>query len=348
MAATTDNVAAGSRTPVKLLGLAALLVIYLAAIPLLLADKPYMLGVLSTASVLSVISAGVWLTFYIGRINIGQGAFALVGGYAAALLVTELGMSFWLALPLAGGAAAVVSMVIGAAVLRLKGVYFAMLSLSLTETARLAAQSFSGLTGGASGITNIPLPGAIEIFGLTLVPDFSTVNKHLAMYFLAAVLTIACFAAMYRIVNSRIGHLFRSLQQNEELASSIGVDIARLRIIAFAISSFLGGIGGAFFVASQQSIYPASFTFQDSIYFMLYCFLGGLGYVFGPILGTFVLFLGFEFMQGLNEYQPLIYSLLMIGLMLWLPNGLMSLTRPFGGRPARTNTLVGTPPAGKG
>ena len=84
------------------------------------------------------------------------------------------------------------------------------------------------------------------------------------------------------------------------------------------------------FLAVQQSVYPSSFQVQDSIYLMLYCFLGGLGYVFGPLVGTFVLFIAFEFLHGLNEYQPLIYALLMIGLMLWLPNGLLSLGRPGG------------------
>ena len=316
-------------SPRSRVGLAAALAVYLLLLPLLLADKPYFLGVLTTASALSVISAGVWLTFYIGRINIGQGAFALVGGYACALLITRLDISFWLALPLSGLVAAGVSVLIGFPILRLKGVYFAMITLSLTETARLTAQSLAGLTGGAKGVLNIPVPGAVEIFGLTLIPDFAGGNTHLANYFLAAVLMILTYAFMYRLVNSRIGRLFRSLQQNEELASSIGVNIARLRVLAFAISSFLAGIGGAFFVAMQQSVYPNTFQVQDSIYFMLYCFLGGLGYVFGPIVGTFVLFLSFEMLQGFNEYQPLIYALLMIGLMLFLPNGLLSLRSEF-------------------
>ena len=130
----------------RILGLAAVLVVYLVLIPMLLAGKPYFLGVLTTASVLSVIAAGVWPTFYIGRINIGQGAFALIGGYAAAILMTSLGLSFWIAMPLAGLVACAIGIAIGAAVLRLRGVYFAMLTLSLTETARLAAQSFDGLT----------------------------------------------------------------------------------------------------------------------------------------------------------------------------------------------------------
>lgn len=316
-------------TGARKLGLtAAALVVYLVVLPMAFADKPYFLGVLTTASALSFISAGVWLTFYIGRINIGQGAFALVGGYTAAILITQLGLSFWLALPLGGVASAVVAILIGLPILRLRGVYFAMITLSLTETARLTAQAFTSVTGGAKGILNIPLPGAIEVFGITLVPAFGATNTYLALYYLAAILLIGCFAAMYRLVNSRIGWLFRSLQQNEELASSIGVNIAMLRVLAFAISSFVAGVGGAFFVASQQSIYPNTFQVQDSVYFMLYCFLGGLGFVFGPIVGTMVLFISFEMLRDLNQFQPLIYSIIMIALMLWLPNGLLSLRVP--------------------
>ena len=338
----------------KLAGLAVALLLYLVAYPLVFASSPYYLGILTTASTLALISAGVWLTFYIGRINIGQGAFALVGGYAAAILITgplelsfELAipfwlaipfglddirfaivipkLSFWLALPLAGLVSALIGVLIGLPILRLRGVYFAMISLSLTETARLSAQSFTSLTGGAKGITNIPLPGALEIFGIVLIPDFRDIDTHLALYYLAAGLLIFGFAVLYRLVNSRIGWIFRSLQQNEELASSIGVNISALRVLAFSISCFLAGIGGAFFIASQQSIYPSTFQIPDSVYFMLYCFLGGLGYVFGPIAGTLVLFISFELLQGLNEYQPLIYALIMIVLMLWLPNGLLSL-----------------------
>ena len=298
---------------------------YVLAATLIVGDRPYLIGVLTSAAALAVMSAGVWLTFAIGRIHIGQGAFALIGGYVAAVAITRWGLSFWLAMPLAGVAAALLAIVIGYPILRLKGVYFAMVTLMLTETARLAAQSFKAFTGGPKGILNIPLPGAVRFFGITLIPDFAQSNPHVALFILATMLAALTFLALYRIVNSRLGWLFRSLHQNEELAASIGVNVARLRVVAFAVSSFLGGVGGAFFIAVQQSIYPSSFQVQDSISFMLYCFLGGLGFVFGPLVGTFVLFLGFEFLHGLNEYQPLIYAILMIVLMLWLPNGLLSL-----------------------
>lgn len=124
------------------------------------------------------------------------------------------------------------------------------------------------------------------------------------------------------------GSVVSLLQQNEELASSIGVNITYLRGVAYAISSFLGGIDRAIFATISQSIYPSSFTIADSINFMLNCFLGGLGYVFGPILGTFVLYFGWDWLFQTGKYQLLIFSTALIVLMLFLPNGLLSIRLP--------------------
>jgi branched-chain amino acid transport system permease protein len=280
---------------------------------------------LTSVALLSIASAGVWLTFYIGRINIGQGAYALAGGYLSAVLVTQYEVSFWLTIPLAGLFCALLSVLIGLPILRLKGVYFAMITLVLTEVAKLTALALP-ITNGARGIVSIPLPGELSVFGMTIIPDFSTLeNVKLAFYYLAVTLMVICFAGMYRLVNSRMGHLCRSLQQNEELASSIGVNITTLRITAYAISSFLGGVGGSIFVAISQSIYPTSFQVADSINFMLNVFVGGLGYVFGPMLGTVVIYFGWDLLFQTGKFQLLIYSSILILLMLTVPNGLLSL-----------------------
>ena len=280
---------------------------------------------LSSVALLAIASGGVWLTFYIGRINIGQGAYALLGGYVSAILVAKVGLSFWISLPIAGLFCALVSVGIGLPILRLRGVYFAMVTLVLTEVARLTALAVP-VTNGAKGITDIPPPGPIGLFGFNLVPPFETfVNRNQAFYFLSVVMMIVCFAALYRLVNSRIGRLFMALQQNEDLASSMGLNVPALRVLAYAISSFFGGVGGAVFVAITQSIYPSSFTVNDSVNFMLNCFLGGLGYVFGPMLGTLVLYFGWDLLFQTGQYQLLIYSGGMIILMLVLPNGLLSL-----------------------
>jgi len=317
-------------TASKLSALALFLVVAFVLVPWLIAvsGRSDLYYTLTSVALLSIASAGVWVTFFIGRINIGQGAYALLGGYVSAILVTVGGVSFWLSLPLAGLFCAGLSILIGLPILRLRGVYFAMVTLVLTEVARLAALAVP-LTNGARGITDIPPPGPIRLFGVTLLPDFATLaNPRQAFYFVAVTLMVLVFAGVYRLVHSRIGQLCLSLQQNEELASSIGVNIAELRIIAYAISSFLGGIGGAMFVAIAQSIYPSSFAVTDSVNFMLNCFLGGLGYVVGPAVGTFVLYFGWDFLFRTGAFQLLIYSMVLIALMVALPNGILSLFAP--------------------
>jgi len=286
---------------------------------------------LTSVALLSIASAGVWLTFYIGRINIGQGAFALIGAYVSAILVVKAGWSFWLSLPAAGLFAALVAVVIGIPILRLRGVYFAMITLVLTQVVTLTALALP-ITNGARGMSSIPLPSGVSLFGIPILPDFASMaNTKLAFYYTACVLMIVTYAALYRLVNSRLGHLCRSMQQNEELASSVGVNIAYIRVVIFAISSFFGGIGGAMFGSIAQSVYPSSFQVVDSVNFMLNCFLGGLGYVFGPMLGTLVLYFGWDLLFEFQQYQLLIYSTLLIIIIRFLPNGLLSL-RAYKGR----------------
>jgi len=159
-----------SSTASKLSALALFLVVAFLLVPWLIAvsGRSDLYYTLTSVALLSIASAGVWLTFFIGRINIGQGAYALLGGYVSAIIVTVGGVSFWLSLPLAGLLCAGLSILIGLPILRLRGVYFAMVTLVLTEVARLAALAVP-LTNGARGITDIPPPGPIRLFGVTLL-----------------------------------------------------------------------------------------------------------------------------------------------------------------------------------
>ena len=286
---------------------------------------------LTSVALLAIASAGVWLTFYIGRINIGQGAFALIGAYVSAILVVKADWSFWISLPAAGLFSAVVAILIGLPILRLRGVYFAMITLVLTQVVTLTALALP-ITNGARGISNIPLPSGISVIGIPILPDFAAMeNTKLAFYYTACIIMLLTYAALYRLVNSRLGHLCRSMQQNEELASSIGVNISYIRIVIFAISSFFGGLGGAMFGSIAQSVYPSSFQVADSVNFMLNCFLGGLGYVFGPMLGTLVLYFGWDLLFEFGKYQMLIYSTILIVIIRFLPNGLLSIRFSKGG-----------------
>jgi branched-chain amino acid transport system permease protein len=289
--------------------------ILLVVIPLVFRNSSYSMTVLINAAILGFISLGVWLTFSIGRINISQGAFALIGGYIMARLSTRFGVPFWLCLIASGVGAALIGALIGWPILRLRGVYFSMLTLSLTEATRLFALNASVLTGGASGILNIPTP-------------FQGENSYLELYLFSMVLLILGTATVWRITTTRLGWVFRALRQDEALASSIGINIEAYRVLAFSLCCGFGGMGGALLTVFVQSIYPTSFTVTDSTNFMLYCFLGGLGSVFGPALGALVLFLGFQLLSPLEKFQPLAYAVIMILAMLVLPNGLLSLRLP--------------------
>lgn len=280
-----------------------------AAVPLVFSGRAYWLNVMTNASLLAFASLGVWITFAIGRVNIGQGAFALLGGYTTAILSTVSGLSFWLCLPLSALAAGLVGFLIGWPLLRLRGIYFAMVTLSLTEAVRLFFLNTLGANGG--GIVNIPRPSGL--------------STPLAFYLFAASLLLVGYVAVWRLANSRIGWVFRSMRENEELTMSIGVDIARYRVLAFVLCSAMGGIAGACFATLQQNIYPATYTVSDSINFMLYCFLGGLDFVLGPIVGAFGLVMAFELLRSIQEYQALLYGVLMIVVMLFLPNGVLSI-----------------------
>src|ERR1700712_770431 len=179
----------------------------LAVVPLVIAapGRNDLYYTLTLISLLAVASAGVWITFYIGRINIGQAAYALIGGYVSAILVTAYGVSFWWTIPLAGLFSALVAVLIGLPILRLRGVYFAMVTLVSTEVARLAALALP-ITNGAKGMVNLPLPGPIALGPLVLVPDFTTLsNTREAFYVLAMAILLLAFAGVWRLVHSRIG-----------------------------------------------------------------------------------------------------------------------------------------------
>jgi branched-chain amino acid transport system permease protein len=282
----------------------------LMVLPLAVGHSRYLLSVLMNCAGLSLIAFGVWVTFTIGRINICQAGFALIGAYTTAIVLSRYEMSFWVALPLSALVAATIGAVIGSFILKLRGIYFSMLTISLTEAIRLAFLNGGEFTQGSRGITGLPQP-----FG----------DSALAMYYLAVALLALGLLVTWRVHYSRVGRIFRAMRLNEDLAESFGTNVWRYRVLAFAIACGLGGLGGGYFAVFTQSVYPQSFTVEHSIYFMLYCFLGGLEYVSGAIVGAFVLTILFELLREFQQYQTLVYGIVMIAVILLLPNGLMAL-----------------------
>jgi len=260
---------------------------------------------------LSLIAFGVWITFTIGRINICQAGFALIGGYTTAIVLSRYGLSFWIALPLSAVVSAAAGALIGSFILKLRGIYFSMLTISLTEAIRLAFLNGGDFTQGSKGITGLPQPFAGD--------------SALPMYYLAVVLLGIGLLVTWRVHYSRLGRIFRAMRLNEDLAESFGTNVWRYRVVAFSIACALGGLGGSYFAVFTQSVYPQSFTVEHSIYYMLYCFLGGLEFVSGAMIGAFALVILFEVLSQFQQFQTLIYGALMIAVILLLPNGLMAI-----------------------
>ena len=283
----------------------------LAVLPLALGGSRYLLSVLMNCAGLSLIAFGVWITFTIGRINICQAGFALVGGYATAIALSRWGLSFWIALPLSALVSAVAGAVIGSFILKLRGIYFSMLTICLTEAIRLAFLNGGDFTQGSKGITGLPQPFEGD--------------SPLPMYYLAVVLLAVGLLVTWRVHYSRLGRIFRAMRLNEDLAESFGTNVWRYRVVAFSIACALGGLCGSYFAVFTQSVYPQSFTVEHSIYYMLFCFLGGLEFVSGAMIGAFALTILFELLSQFQQYQTLIYGVLMIAVILLLPNGLMAI-----------------------
>lgn len=297
------------------LGTLALLLV----LPLFIGHSRYLLSVLMNCAGLSLIAFGVWILFTIGRIDICQAGFALVGGYTTAILLSRYGLSFWIALPLAALVSGALGALVGSFILKLRGIYFSMLTICITEAIRLAFLNGGDLTQGSRGITGLPQPFAGD--------------SPLPMYYLAVALLALGLLITWRVHYTRLGRIFRAMRLNEDLAESFGTNVWRYRVMAFSIACALGGLGGSYFAVFTQSIYPQSFTVEHSIYFTLFCFLGGLEFVSGAMVGAFTLTILFELLSEFQQYQTLIYGVLMIAVILLMPNGLMALkTRLAGGR----------------
>jgi branched-chain amino acid transport system permease protein len=286
-------------------------------LPLAVGQSRYLLSVLMNCAGLSLVAFGVWIVFSIGRIDICQAGFALIGGYTTAIVLARYGLGFWLALPLSALAAGAIGAVIGSFILKLRGIYFSMLTICITEAVRLAFLNGGDFTQGSKGITGLPQPFAGD--------------SPLPMYYLAVGLLALGLLVTWRVHYTRLGRIFRAMRLNEDLAESFGTNVWRYRVMAFAIACALGGLGGSYFAVFTQSIYPQSFTVEHSIYFMLFCFLGGLEFVSGAMIGAFALTILFELLSQFQQYQTLIYGVLMIAVILLMPNGLMALRTQTGG-----------------
>jgi len=254
-----------------------------------------------------------------GLLSFAHAGFMAIGAYTSTLLVMRAGIPFIIAFPLAGIAAGIVSLVFGPIILRLKGVYFVLISFVFGEIIRLVAVNWESLTGGSNGIYDIP--PAILGFCFFSVP----LDTAVSVYYFSMVIALLICAVCMSLIKSEFGRALYSIHEDVVLAECIGVNSVKYKIIAFFLGASMIGLAGGIFAHYVRYISPIDFTWRFALDFIAYNVVGGIFSLGGPIIGTFVLVPLPEFLRGAVEYQWIIYSGIIICMVLFMPGGLVTL-----------------------
>lgn len=296
--------------------LAAFLVVLLIAPAI--ASSPYFVSIWTFIALnLIVVCALDLLVGYAGQLSLGQGVFVSVGAYVSAALTTSAGWSGWAAIPVGMAAAALLAVIIGLPALRLRGYYLAMVTLGFPVIFDAVMRYFSEFTGGSSGIISVPrltIGGAPIRGGL---PYY-----YLVLAFFAVVLLVA-----WVTVHSRWGVILRTIHADEALARAKGVPVAAVKVMVFTASAAAAAVAGSLYVHYVQFIAPDTFGVLYSIMVLAMVLVGGMGRVWGALVGAAVLMWIPELLRATSQLEPIVFGAALAAVMLFAPNGIAGLIR---------------------
>jgi len=283
----------------------------LAILPLVYPDS-YFIHVMILSMIMAALASSWNLMLgYAGIFSFGHQAFFGLGAYVSALLAMRAGLSPWLGMLVAGMVAAVVSLIIAVPCLRLRAApYIAIATLAFAEICRITAMNLVDITRGELGLWGIP-----ELF--------AGGNRILSYYTMLVILTLIVWT-MARIAESPLGLALRSVRESQDAAEALGVDVARTKVLAFVISSFMAGVVGAFYAHYLVILTPSSvLSVRPMVEIVTITLLGGLSTLVGPVLAAFGLTLGLEYMRFLGDYRLLLYGAGMVLLITFMPEGVV-------------------------
>lgn len=253
-----------------------------------------------------------------GQVSLCHGALAGVGAYASVLCVKGLGLPFLAGVIVAMAAAGAVAYLLGRIVLRLQGVYFVLVTFAFGELLRLVLLEFGDITGGANGITNIPVPA---------IAGFVFADKA-AFYALAAVAALGVLGFFRWFYASPAGEAVDAVGENPALAESSGIGVRRTQLFAFTLASVFAGLGGALMAHYVGYISPESFNMHLSVALIIMMVVGGRRYLLGGLVGAVVMTPLPELFRGAVESQDILYGVALILMLRFLPQGLAGMRLP--------------------
>ncbi len=259
---------------------------------------------------------------FAGQLSFGHVAFFGTGAYAATIFQLKLGFNPWLGLPIAAIAGGLVGWMIGVLSFRagLKGSYFALITLAFAEVFRILSNSVP-FTGAGLGL----------LIPLKRTPSQFQFAERVGFYFVVLALCVLSVAVAIWLSRSRFGARLAAIRENEDAARALGIDAYREKVRVMILSGALCGIGGCFYAQYYLYIDPTiSYSVEKSVEMLLVTIIGGAGTVYGPLIGAFLLTAVGEITRALTNVQGLslvVYGLLLIVIIAFLPNGLIELFR---------------------
>lgn len=292
-------------------GLAALLLVVVAAPLFLQSLYHYDLAILVGINASVVIALNL-LVGYAGQISLGHAAFFALGAYGSAVLAVHYQWPPLLALLASVTAVGVVALVIARPILRLKGYYLGMATLGLGMIVYLMITTEARFTGGPDGMS-VPM---LEVFGYG-------VDGEQTWYWVVAVLTVLVYLLALNIVHSPVGRALRAVHGSEIAATTAGIDVTGYKVLIFVVSAVVAALMGALYAFYSGFITPSTANFMHSIEFVVMVVFGGMASLVGSVVGAVILTLLPQYLTTFSEYEWVIYGLILMLVMIFMPKGLV-------------------------
>jgi branched-chain amino acid transport system permease protein len=285
-----------------------LLIIAFLVAPLILSE--FYLTVLCEALVMSMLALSFNLLFgYMGQLSFGQAAFYGLGGYAVAMLVTKAHFNFWLSILAGVLVASIIGLIVGYFCVRLRGIYFAVLTLAFGQLIFFIVFKWHNFTGGDDGIQGI------------FPPEF--LKSPTAYYYFILIVFLISALVLLKIIHSPFGQTIVSMRENSERTEFLGINIARYQLITFVIAAAIAGLAGAIWVPFYRSVAPSYLTWIKSGEPIMAAILGGPSLFYGPILGMFIMTFFHSWVLGFTIYWPVVMGTLILIIIFFLPGGIL-------------------------
>ena len=271
-------------------------------------QDPYLLRILILTSIFAILAAS-WdlLSGFTGQMNFGHALFFGVGAYTAALLNLHLHLPPWSSIPLGALAAVLAGLIIGIPCLRLKGTYLALTTLAFPIILMGILFAVPDITGGELGVS-----GLDRLSG-----------SRVSDYYIAVVLMLGLCTIMWMITDSNTGIIFHAIREDELAVKAAGINTNRYKLLAFSLSGFFAGISGGLYAHFMRIAGPSTLEVSMSFTVVIWAIFGGIATIYGPVGAVFILFPLLEFFRFWPEYRTLMFAIVILLILIYMPDGLL-------------------------